>query len=166
MTMNPDDLQTLLDKRALDEMVHACMHAMDTHDWPQYRARITDDAEFDFTDHGVATDSASAVMRGADVYLPILASVIEGFDATQHTVTNLLHEVNGNAAHTRCYVCAEHFLNNDRGGRRVTCGARYLIDSVRGADGWRIQRLKFLTFWFDGNTALYQLAGQATAARA
>jgi|GEM_PF-1400995 len=161
-----DSLQILLDKRALDEMVFKCMHAMDTHDWALYRAQITDDAEFDFTDHGVATDDAAEPMRGADNYLAVLDSVISGFDATQHCVTNMYHELDGDSAKTKCYVYAEHFLNNSRGDRRVACGARYLIDAVRSDDGWKIKHLKFKTFWFDGNTSLYALAGKVTATRA
>jgi hypothetical protein len=161
-----DETQMLHDKRALDEMVYKCMHAMDTHEWPLYRAQLTDDAEFDFTDHGVATEEAADVMRGADNYLAVLRSVIEGFDATQHCISNMFHDVTGDSAKTQCYVLAEHFLNNSRGGRRITCGARYHIDAVRMVEGWRIKRLKFLTFWFDGNTSLYQLAAQAVARRA
>lgn len=160
-----DELRSLLDKRALDEMVYKCMHAMDTHDWPLYRANIVDDASFDFTDHGVATDDAGDVMRGADNYLAILSSVIEGFDSTQHSITNMYHEIDGDRASTRCYVLAEHFLNNDRGDRNVACGARYHIEAVRTGEGWKIQHLKFLTFWFRGNTSLYEIAGNRRAAR-
>lgn len=161
-----DTLEDLLDKKALDEIIFQAMHAMDSRDWPSYRAVITEDSEFDFRDHGVATDDAVDVMRGGDAYLAVLASVIEGFDSTQHTVSNILHKLDGDRADTRCYICAEHFLNNDRGGRRVTCGGRYEIQSVRTAEGWKIHRLRFKTFWFDGNTSLYALAGKAVADRA
>ncbi|ARR55452.1 hypothetical protein HY78_19410 [Rhizorhabdus wittichii DC-6] len=160
-----DSLQILLDKRALDEMVYKCMHAMDTHQWTLYRANIVEDATFDFTDHGVATDDAAEPMRGADNYLEILASVITGFDSTQHAVSNMYHEVEGDRARTKCYIQAEHFLNNDRGDRRVACGGRYLIDAIRTPDGWKIKHLKFQTFWFTGNTTLYELAGRASAAK-
>jgi hypothetical protein len=160
-----DTLQTLLDKRELDELIHRTMHAMDSHDWPGYRAGLVADAEFDFTDHGVATDDANDVMKGADNFVAILASVIEGFDATQHIVTNILHQLDGDRATTSCYVLAEHFLNNDRGDRNVGCGGRYTIDTRRTPEGWRIARLKFTTSWFRGNTSLYQLAGEAVAKR-
>lgn len=160
-----DELQILLDKRALDEMVYKCMHAMDTHDWALYRAQVVDDAVFDFSDHGVATDDAAEPMRGADNYIAILASVITGFDSTQHCVSNMFHEVSGDTAKTKAYVYAEHFLNNDKGGRRISCGARYHIDAVKSAGQWKIKHLKFLTFWFDGNTSLYGLAGKAAAAK-
>jgi len=161
-----DGLQDLLDKRELDELISRTMHAMDTHDWPTYRAGLVEEAEFDFTDHGVATDDAAQVMKGADNFVSILASVIEGFDATQHSVTNILHTLKGDTAFTACYVVAEHFLNNDRGDRNVGCGGRYLIDTRRTPEGWRIVKLKFSTYWFRGNTNLYQLAGEAVAKRA
>src|SRR4051812_16656169 len=119
--MMADTLQTLLDKRELDELIFRTMHAMDSHDWPGYRASLVPDAEFDFTDHGVATDDANDVMKGADNFVAILASVIEGFDSTQHIVTNLLHKIDGDRATTSCYVLAEHFLNNNRGDRNVGC---------------------------------------------
>jgi hypothetical protein len=160
-----DQLQLLTDKRALDEMVYRCMHAMDTHQWQLYREQITDDAEFDFTDHGAATDDANEPMRGADNFLTILASVIEGFDSTQHCVSNMFHEVSGDVAKTHCYVYAEHFLNNEHGGRRIACGGQYHIDAVRVDQRWKLSRLKWKTFWFEGNTSLYQLAGKRVAQR-
>ena len=153
-----EKLQELMDKRALDELIYSTMHAMDSSDWPAYRKGMTDDAEYDFTSHGVATDKAAEIMKGADYFITVLAGVLEGFESTQHHVTNILHTLNGDTATTNCYVFSEHFLNNDRGDRSVSCGGRYEVATVRTAQGWKVVKWRFIASWFRGNTMLYQLA--------
>ena len=160
-----DTLEDLLDKRELDELMYKTMHAMDGRDWPAYRRNCLADAAFDFTDHGAAGDETAAVMVGADLFLADLSTVCEGFDATQHAITNMVHTLAGDSARTNCYVHAEHFLENDRGDRSVTCAGRYEIESRRTPEGWRIARLRFVTSWFRGNTALYGLARKRSTAR-
>jgi hypothetical protein len=159
-------LQDLLDNMALNELIYSRLHAMDARDWVAYRAGLLDDAEFDFTDHGVATDKAAEIMKGADYFVTILQSVIDGFDATQHHATNLLHQVNGDTAESSSYVYAEHFLSNDRGDPSVTCGGRYKVTSQRTTDGWKVKKWRFETSWFRGNTMLYKLATDAAGKKA
>lgn len=152
------ETKELFDKRALDELIYGAMHAMDGHDWAAYRKNLLDDAEFDFTRHGVASERAGEIMRGADYFVTVLASVLEGFDATQHHVTNLLHEIDGDTAISKSYVYAEHFLMNDRGDPSVTCGGRYVVTSQRAESGWKVAKWLYLPAWFRGNTMLYQYA--------
>lgn len=158
-----DILLEMLEKRALDELIYSTMHAMDANDWVAYRKGILDDAEFDFTEHGVASEDASEIMKGADYFISTLESVLGGFEATQHHVTNMIHRIDGDTARTDCYVYAEHFLNNDRGDRSVTCGGRYQVDSLRTADGWKVKKWKYYVSWFRGNTMLYKYASERAA---
>jgi len=154
-------IQELLDKRALDELVYGCMNAVDALDWKTYRGLLLDDAEFDITDHGVAPDETAEIIKGADQLLSVVKSVLTGFEAVQHHVTNMVHRVDGDEATTNAYVYAEHFLNNDRGDRSVTCGGRYKITSRRTQDGWKVASWQLRISWFRGNPMLYKLAAEA-----
>lgn len=157
-------LETLCDKRALDEMLFRYALALDRRDWGQYRNLLTDDVVFDFCDHGSVGAGTPEFVSGRDNVANAAAKVMAGFDATQHCITNIVHEIAGDNATTRCYLTAEHFLNNDRGDRNVGCGARYEIDARRTGEGWKIAKLRFITLWFRGNTGLYAMAA-ANAAR-
>jgi hypothetical protein len=156
-------IQTLSDKRELDELIYGAIHALDKSDWETYRVFFLEDVEFDFREHGVATEKANDVMRGIDLFIPVVSSVMTGFEAAQHHLTNMVHRLKGDQAHSECYVYAEHFLNNDRGDRSVTVGGSYEIDTVRTEHGWKVSKWKLRASWFRGNPMLYQLAAEAAA---
>lgn len=155
----------LRDKIALDELIFGIMYALDGCDWAAYAAAFTDDVTFDFRDHGAAPPEARAIVVGIAKITASQRSVMEGFDAAQHHVTNMLHSIDGDTAVTDCYLYAEHFLNNDRGDRSVTLGGKYQVFSRRSADGWKAFRWRFHSPWLRGNPMLYQVAGEITARR-
>ena len=161
-----DLLKELLDKRALDELIFRTMHALDACDWSAYGASFVPDAVFDFREHGAAPPEARQVIEGIDKVIALQKSVIEGFDTTQHHVTNMIHAIDGDTAVTDCYLYAEHFLNTERGDRSVSLGARYQVGSRRHAGAWKVHRWRFHSPWMRGNPMLYQLAVEITSARA
>ena len=161
-----DPLQELLDKRALDELVFRTMHALDACDWHAYGTSFVEAVVFDFREHGAAPPEARQLIVGLDTIIALQRSVIEGFDTTQHHVTNMLHAIDGDCATTDCYLYAEHFLNTDRGDRSVSLGGRYEVSSRRHAEGWKVHRWRFHSPWLRGNPMLYRLAVEITSARA
>jgi hypothetical protein len=161
-----DLLTELLDKRALDELIFRTMHALDSRDWPAYRASFVEDAAFDFREHSAAPAQARQVIVGIDTIVALQRSVIEGFDTAQHHVTNMVHSIDGDDAVTDCHLYAEHFLNNHGGDRSVSLGGRYQITSHRHPEGWKVHRWRFYSPWIRGNPMLYQLAVEITSARA
>lgn len=160
-----DPLHQLLDKRALDELIVRTMHALDDCDWRAYRDSFVEDVVFDFREHGAAPPEARQLIVGLETIVALQKSVIEGFDLTQHHVTNMLHAIDGDSATTDCYLYAEHFLNTDRGDRSVSLGGRYEVSSRRHAHGWKVHRWRFHSPWLRGNPMLYQLAVENTSAR-
>jgi hypothetical protein len=85
MIVTDNPLQILLDKNALDELIYIQAMALDAQDWKTYR-------------------SCFAVRNSA--------AVIPGFDSTMHTIASPVHVVRGDTASSRCYIIAEHFLND------------------------------------------------------
>ena len=153
-------LDTTIEKRALDELVFRYAMALDQKDWTQYRQLLIVDVVFDFSDHCLAEAGVSKIVRGADAVVSAAMTAMQGFEATQHCITNTVHKISGTRAATRCYLIAEHFLNNSRGDRNVGCGALYEIESRRTSDGWKIAKLTFNTLWMRGNTGLYAIAAE------
>ena len=158
-------LQELADKRALDELICRQALAQDKRDWPTYRACLADgEVHFDFTDH---TDRVVGkhigIERSADAWLEKVKTVMPGFDGSQHVISNLLHAVEGDEAHSECFILADHFLNNETGDRSITMAGIYTFDSMRSTAGWKIRRWVLKILWYRGNPSIYQLAQQRAA---
>ena len=143
--------QTLFDKRALDELICAQALAVDTRDWIAFRNCLADVVDFHFPESmGPTTDP--------DQWVENAKSVVPGFDATMHTVTNFSHKIEGDEAQSQAYVVAKHFLNNDSGDREISGGGIYTIGSIRTPSGWKIKKWRLKNLYWYGNRSLYQLA--------
>lgn len=159
-----DLLHELVDKRHLDELVYGTLIAVDSGDWTALRNRFHENATFDFTSHSDATEIDDLSHEiGVEAFLHTLQSVVPGFDAYQHHVTNMMHRLEGDTARTDCYVYAEHFLNNNAGDRSITVGVRYEISAQRTGEGWKIMQWTLIPSWYRGNPALYKLAMDVAA---
>jgi hypothetical protein len=161
-----NQLQTLLDKRALDELIYTQAMALDAQDWTTYRSCFADEINFDFSEHveravgqkiGAATDP--------DQWVANSASVIPGFDSTMHTIASPVHVVRGDTASSRCYIIAEHFLNDIGGDRSTTSSGLYTFESIRMPDGWKIKNWRLKVLYYRGNLSLYRVAADRVRER-
>lgn len=158
-----NELQILLDKRALDEMVFKLVFALDRRDWSGYGGVLTGDVVFEFTKKDLPAEGLSEPVSGRETIIAKAAAVMGGFDVTQHSVNNIFHDViTEDSARVYCYVTTEHFINKDGENQNVSCGASYDIKARRTPDGWKIAKLNINTFWFRGDTSLFDLAHKAS----
>lgn len=157
--------QILEDKRALDDLIYTQTMAMDTRDWATYRRCLADEIDFDLRDHferfagkgaGLATDP-DAMIEGARAILP-------GFDATMHSVTNLVHTVDGDSATSVCFTVGQHYLNNELGDRNLDTAMHSTYGCVRSAAGWKIRSLVLKVVYYKGNISLFDIAAKKVAA--
>jgi hypothetical protein len=157
--MSNANVLELLDKRELDDLIFGQAMAVDTLDWAAYRKCFADQVHFDFSEHvervagkglGAATDP--------DQWVENVKKVIPGFDATMHSVTNVIHQVTADRASSRCFVTAEHFLNTDTGDRSITASGIYTFDSIRTPTGWKLHTWRLKTLYYRGNPSLYMAA--------
>src|SRR5580692_5942839 len=98
MVMTDIPLQILLDKGALDDLIYTQAFAIDRRDWPAYRSCFADVVHFDFSEHDERVLGNGVVYTDPDVWVESCISVMPGFDATMHSVTNVLHKVQGDTA--------------------------------------------------------------------
>jgi hypothetical protein len=159
MSPAEDALKTLLDKRALDELVYSTVAALDAGRWDDYRAAFAEDAKFVLPGHvdepGAGDDSLSVAG-----FVERVRVILAGFDAVQHHVTNMIHELSADAALTRCYVIAEQFLGSEVGQNSIALGGAYEITSRREDGRWKLTRWSFTQAWTRGNPELFARAAE------
>ena len=133
------DRQALADRIAAEDLLTRYATAVDRRDWEQYRSIFTADAEIDYT-------SAGGIAGTVDEIVEFLSTSLEMFEMTQHLVSNIDLEVNGDSA-----TVTAMFNNPMRltGGDTWFTGGWYHHDLVRTADGWRSRRLREESAWFD-----------------
>ena len=133
------DRQALADRIAAEDLLTRYATAVDRRDWEQYRSIFTADAEIDYT-------SAGGIAGTVDEVVEFLSTSLEMFEMTQHLVSNIDLEVNGDSA-----TVTAMFNNPMRlpGGDTWFTGGWYPHDLVRTPDGWRSRRLREESAWFD-----------------
>jgi len=136
-------LQTLLDERAILQVVTRYARALDTKDWS-----LLDDV---FLPNATGDLASPAILEGIDAIRARIRMALDPLDESQHLVGN--HEVNvdGDTATHRCYLQAQHVRNDAEGGINFIVAGRYEDQFVRTDVGWRISHRRLVTMWTEGN---------------
>ena len=81
----------------------------------------------------------------ADDWVRDARALFAGFEATQHTSTNHVHEIRGDTATCTSSMQAEHFVAGEPGvlpeANRWTIGGYYVNELVRTLAGWKFQKI-------------------------
>jgi 3-phenylpropionate/cinnamic acid dioxygenase small subunit len=145
--MHPADLQQLLDKQAISEVLFNYAAGCDRRDWDLFRGCFCDAIEIDLSSW---SGSPASIMKLED-WVEGVRTGLSGFDATQHLSGNHRIEVNGAKAHATSNIQASHML----AGQRVTLGGWYDTHLVRQGETWRIARSQLNITWREGNEELF-----------
>jgi len=154
--MPSEDLQGLLDKEAISEVLYNYAAGCDRRDWDLFRGCFCDEVEIDLSSWNGNPPTTLPI----DVWVEGVRSGLSGFDATQHLSGNHLVEVRGDEAHATSNIQASHML----GGERVVLGGWYDTHLVRQARGWRIARSQLNITWREGREELFAEAAARTSA--
>lgn len=139
------DSPTLADRIEITDLLTRYATAVDEKDWTLYRSVFTADAQIDYsTAGGPAGDLESVVSR--------LSEQLELFSRTQHFVSNIAVELDGDTAKVRAMFFNPMIVAP---GKQFTCGGWYNHELVRTPDGWRSARLYEEAAWFDGLEAAF-----------
>ncbi len=139
--------------------VYEYAYGIDTRDWTLYRSIFADDVRMTFTSYN---GNPPADMR-ADDWVANVKVLFTGLDATQHSMSNPLVEVEGDHARCRMYMQAAHFFVTDQGDNEYTLGGYYDDQLVRTGDGWKISAVTLNVLWHRGNRHIMELASQVGA---
>ena len=129
---------------------------IDTRDWSLYRGIFCDEVTTDFS----SFNGEPAARTTADDWVAGVSVLFNGLDATQHTMSNPMVDIDGDTARCRMYMQAEHFLQNEQGDTGFAIGGYYDDQLVRTASGWRVAAVTLKVLWSRGNRHILALAVQ------
>jgi 3-phenylpropionate/cinnamic acid dioxygenase small subunit len=141
-----DKIEYLLERQAISDLLLRYGRALDDRDWAKLKTCFTPDAKAIYGELGF--------QDGRDAIIQTCRGALEILDSSQHIITNHEIEIDGNAAHARSYLHAQHTKNGTQGGDNFTIGGTYIDDLVKTPDGWRIRQKELVFVWQDGNPAV------------
>jgi hypothetical protein len=165
--MNGPNIELLLDRAAISDVVHAYATGLDRRDWKLYRSIFLDTIEMNFKSVGIRSG-----IYQADDWMRDAQRLFAGFRATQHTSTNHVHEIHGDTATCTSNMQAEHFVIRepndglDSGADRWTIGGYYINELVRTETGWKLAKVTLNSTWQAGNPEVPQIALKRSRAAA
>lgn len=144
------------DRERIADVVTRLAYACDEKDWAAFRELFTGHVHYDASRHrgGPAVDLPAADFTG------LARRVLDGFDTTQHALSNVLITVTGDEAHCRAYVVAYHHVATEPGivdfcTMRGHCEFRL----TRVGTGWRIRSWTVVrTAPIEGSAGVYDIA--------
>lgn len=128
----------------------------DLRDWARVERLLAPEVTTDYVSlfgGTVSTTEASALVAQ-------WRSVLPGFDATQHLISNLSIQGDGDHAQVTSHVRATHWL----GERSWTVGGVYTHRLIRREGGWRVDFIRLHRLYEEGDREILSLAADPPAA--
>jgi 3-phenylpropionate/cinnamic acid dioxygenase small subunit len=122
------------DRQDIAEVLLRYATGIDRKDWQLFRTVFTDDCELNYGEVGS--------WHGVDAITEFMQQAHEFASHTMHRLTNQVITVNGDTAESRTYVDALILVGDGNAG--VNAAGFYDDDLVRGDDGWRVARRRFV----------------------
>ena len=141
-----------IEREKIVELICRFGVAIDQRNWNKFRALFANSVEFDYSSIG----DVSSVLN-PDEIVENARGIFEGFEATQHVITNHQIEVEGDTANCLAYIRAMHILPNDKGEPWFEIGGYYSGKLVRVESDWKIKCWRFSVYWSRGNDRLFEL---------
>ncbi len=140
--------EAALDRLAVTDVLYRYAAAIDVRDWDALRDCFTDDATLHFEMTGVLPAAAFVARAAHDQTVC--------YSASQHVVSNVVVEIDGDHATARADAQSIHFRRGAQGGEVQTVHGVYRDHLRREGATWRIARRELTTTWISGNADLKQ----------
>lgn len=157
--------KNLLTRNALIDSYNQYAQGIDTKDWLMVRDCFADEVLIDYGDLSAATGDA-AVPRQADNWVKHLQSVINGFDITQHMITNHRFCISETQVSCRAYLSSDHVIFSNREAPAIarddviTVVGEYNNHYIEIGGNWKICKSELVVHWSHGNAELFPAAAQ------
>jgi ketosteroid isomerase-like protein len=129
------------DRRAIERVLYDYATALDTKDW----ALLEPDTVF--------TPDGFEPLEGVDAIRDAVSSALEG-QRSQHYLTNVQIELDGDRASSTCSLQAQHIRVGTPGGDTLIVAGVYRDELVARAGTWRFVRRSLQVLWTRGNPAV------------
>lgn len=124
-----DTMRSLAAHAAIERLLIGYCRAVDRLDMDLLRSLFADDARVQLGDFH------DGDLEG---FVPVVQGFMGSMERTQHSLSNVLIDLDGDEAASEAHVFAHHVERAEDGPYELIVGARYLTRYARGADGWRI----------------------------
>lgn len=131
-------VQELVDRDALAGLVGRLGLWLDEKRFDDMRSIYTEDA---------MADTSGGSARGLELLADQARRNHQGFERTQHAITNVLIDLDGDRATVRANLIATFVQRADASRSRFTIGERYRFEAVRTPEGWRFSRVEVTPVW-------------------
>jgi ketosteroid isomerase-like protein len=132
----------LADWVAVVEVCVRYARALDRRDWDLLASCFDDDAVVEYSDMEPITGIAALT--------DVCRQVLEPLDVSQHLLGNHHVEIDGDRAHSECYLHAQHVSHALAPADKYVAGT--YVDTLHRRDtGWKISRRRLEVAWTDGN---------------
>jgi hypothetical protein len=144
------NLEILLDKDAIGDVIHQLFIGTDSREWATVRAALAPRLHVDMTS---LTGGEPSEIDG-----PALAAMwetgLQPIQAVHHQIGNLRIAVDGDSAEAFCYGTATHYRPTASGRNVRTFVGSYDFALARMDGAWRITLFRFNLRYLDGNLQL------------
>jgi 3-phenylpropionate/cinnamic acid dioxygenase small subunit len=140
-------LQGLLDERDIRDLLHRYATALDEKDWTLFESCFVPEAS--------ALYSTIGLLEGYQAIEGACRGALRHMSRTQHLIGNISVMIEGDKAHSSCYLHAQHLRPNTPGGDSNIMAGRYDDQLVRTSRGWRIRHRRLQVWWTFGNAAIH-----------
>jgi hypothetical protein len=148
--MSDNDLQSLLDRQAITDVILRFCRGVDRKDEELLLTCY----------HPGARDSHGIFDGPGHEYVVYLRPVLASFDTIQHVIGNVLIELDGDVAWVESYVTAYHIQTAEDGTpTQLTVSGRYVDRFERRNGEWRIADRQFLADWSRVDPAIQEWVG-------
>ena len=156
--------QTLIDRLEIVDVLYAMAYADDDRDWKRLRSLMADSVYFDMSRH-LGTPAQDFP---ADELVKMMQATLEGFQSTQHIISNVMATIEGDVARGRASVIAYHYLPTEKGIADYCTLRGYMeVELQRAGEGWLFRKIAIVpTAPLEGYPGLYGLAAKKAAAAA
>lgn len=138
----PRELQELIDRSEITELVSRLGIWLDEKRWDEARSILTEDATAETPGGKVAGVDLLAEQARRNHVVP-----------THHVITNVLIDLDGDRATVGANLIATFVHRPDTPGPHFQLGERYSFEAVRTPDGWRLSRVESRPIWSAGSSA-------------
>lgn len=147
------EFRLLTDEREIINVVNSIGIEADRRNWDAVQNAFAPEVLLDYSSMGakIETLKPPQIVAGWKTVLP-------GFKATQHAISNHRVSVKNNEASSFSYVTALHYLPNESKNDVWRVVGFYEHHLIKTPNGWLVDKMKFTATIIDGNLDLPKLA--------
>ena len=137
----PLTYEQISDRIEIEDVLVRYCYAVDDRDWDAYRGLFTADAVIDDRVTG-------GLQSGVEDHVQYLKKALAGVQLSQHAISTVLIDVNGNHAKVRAHCSCPMVVDIGEAKRQVFFqGLWYRNSMLRTGEGWKISHLVEEGYW-------------------